>query len=239
MSRTRAFISRAPIPQSTPYQKKRKQLLKRATRMSWFRRRLCARRSRVKLPVATDASTITRLLVAWREGDGDAANQLMPLVYGELRAMAHRQFGGRDDATLQPTAIVHEAYLKLKRHSRLAVQDRHHFFAVAAKVMRQLVVDYARKRVASKRGGQLRMVTLDDVDVPAATRAPEIVALDLVLDRLARLDESLSRLVELRFFAGLSVEETADVLGCSPRTVKRDWRKARALIYAELTADNA
>jgi RNA polymerase sigma factor (TIGR02999 family) len=129
--------------------------------------------------------------------------------------------------------------LKLERHSRLVVQDRHHFFAIAAKVMRQLVVDHARKRVANKRGGgQLRMVTLDDVDVAAPMRAPDIVALDRALDRLARLDESLSRLVELRFFAGLSVEETADVLGCSSRTVKRDWRKARALIYAELTADN-
>jgi RNA polymerase sigma factor (TIGR02999 family) len=188
--------------------------------------------------MATDASTITRLLVSWREGDGEAANQLMPLVYGELRAIARRQFHGRDDATLQPTAIVHEAFLKLERHSRLVVQDRHHFFAIAARVMRQLVVDHARKRVANKRGGQLRMVTLDDVDVAAPTRAPEIVALDRALDRLARLDESLSRLVELRFFAGLSVEETADVLGCSSRTVKRDWRKARALIYAELTADN-
>ena len=188
--------------------------------------------------MATDASTITRLLLSWREGDGEAAHQLMPLVYGELRAIARRQFRGRDDATLQPTAIVHEAFLKLEKHSRLVVEDRHHFFAIAAKVMRQLVVDHARKRVANKRGGQLRMVTLDDVDVAAPTRAPDIVALDRALDRLARLDESLSRLVELRFFAGLSVEETADVLGCSSRTVKRDWRKARALIYAELTADN-
>jgi len=196
------------------------------------------RRRIAGLLMATDASTITRLLVSWREGDGEAANQLMPLVYGELRAIARRQFRGLDDATLQPTAIVHEAFLKLERHSRLVVQDRHHFFAIAAKVMRQIVVDHARKRVANKRGGQLSMVTLDDVDVAAPTRAPDIVALDRALDRLARLDESLSRLVELRFFAGLSVEETADVLGCSSRTVKRDWRKARALIYAELTADN-
>ena len=188
--------------------------------------------------MASDPSTITSLLAAWRDGDRDAVHQLMPCVYSELRAMAHRQFRGRNDATLQPTAIVHEAYAKLERHSRLSVQDRHHFFAIAAKVMRQLVVDHARKRVANKRGGQLRMVTLDDVDVAAPTRAPDIVALDRALDRLARLDESLSRLVELRFFAGLSVEETADVLGCSSRTVKRDWRKARALIYAELTADN-
>ena len=187
--------------------------------------------------MASDPSTITSLLAAWREGDRDAVHQLMPCVYGELRAMAHRQFRGRGDATLQPTAIVHEAYAKLERHSRLAVQDRHHFFAIAARVMRQIVVDYARKRVASKRGGQLTMIAVDDLQVPAPTRAAEIVAVDHALDQLARLDESLSRLVELRFFAGLSVEETADVLGCSARTVKRDWRKARALIHAALAPE--
>jgi RNA polymerase sigma factor (TIGR02999 family) len=184
--------------------------------------------------MASDPSTITSLLAAWRDGDRDAVHQLMPCVYSELRAMAHRQFRGRDDATLQPTAIVHEAYAKLERHSRLSVQDRHHFFAIAARVMRQIVVDYARKRVASKRGGQLAMIAIDDLQVPAPTRAAEIVAVDDALDQLARLDVSLSRLVELRFFAGLSVEETADVLGCSARTVKRDWRKARALIHAAL-----
>jgi RNA polymerase sigma factor (TIGR02999 family) len=188
--------------------------------------------------MATDASTITRLLAAWREGDRDAVHQLMPLVYRELRAMAHRQFRGRRDGTLQATAIVHEAYFKLARHSRLPVEDRHHFFALAAKVMRQIIVDYARKRVASKRGGQLPVVALDDVDVPVATRAAEIVAVDQALQRLAQLDESLSRLVELRFFAGLSVEETADVLGCSPSTVKRSWRKARALLHADLAASS-
>ena len=189
--------------------------------------------------MVTNAGTITQLLANWREGDPDAVHQLMPLVYSELRAIAHRQLRGRHDTTLQATAIVHEAYLKLARHSRLAIEDRHHFFALAAKAMRQLIVDYARKRVASKRGGQRAFVALDDVDVPAATRAADIVAVDDALDRLAQLDESLSRVVELRFFAGLSVEETADVLRCSPRTVKREWRKARALIHADLTADNA
>lgn len=187
--------------------------------------------------MVTDESTITELLAAWREGDPDAMHQLMPLVYSQLRAIAHREFGGRRDGTLQSTAIVHEAYLKLAKHSRLRVEDRHHFFALAAKVMRQLVVDHARKRVAGKRGGKRPVVALDDVDLPAAARAADVVALDHALDQLAELDQSLSRLVELRFFAGLSVEETADVLGCSPRTVKRDWRKARALIHAALTAE--
>src|SRR4029453_5659159 len=119
----------------------------------------------------TDAATITQLLAAWRGGDPDAVRQLMPLVYSELRAMAHRQVRGRRDGTLQSTAIVHEVYLKLARHSRLAVEDRHHFFALAAKVMRQLIVDYARKRLARKRGGNLPLGARGPLDPPAPTRA--------------------------------------------------------------------
>jgi RNA polymerase sigma factor (TIGR02999 family) len=176
---------------------------------------------------------ITELLAAWREGDKGAVARLMPLVYEELRALARRQLPGRGE-TLRTTALVHEAYLKLARRSRLAVQDRHHFFAIAAKAMRQLVVDHARRRMAAKRGGPLRALSLADADVPIREKAAEIIALDEAMDRLAALDESLSRVVELRFFAGLSVEETADALDCSPRTVKRDWRKARALLHAEL-----
>jgi RNA polymerase sigma factor (TIGR02999 family) len=185
--------------------------------------------------MATDVTAISHLLAAWREGDRDAAHQLIPLVYNELHAMAHRQFRGRNDGTLQTTALVNEVYLRLAKHSCLEVEDRHHFFALAAKVMRQLIVDYARKRVSTKRGGQAAVVALEDLELPVTTRAPEIVALDHALDRLAQLDESLSRIVELRFFVGLSVEETAEVLGCSPRTVKREWRKARALLHADLT----
>jgi RNA polymerase sigma factor (TIGR02999 family) len=186
--------------------------------------------------MATDATTITELLAAWREGDRDAFHRLMPLVYQELRRMAHRQLGARDDRTLQTTAVVHELYLKLAKHSCLAVQDRHHFFAVAAAAMRQLTVDYARRRTAAKRGGHALVFAIDDRDIAVTERAAEIVALDEALDRLAMLDESLSRIVELRFFGGLSVEETADVVGCSPRTVKRHWRKARALLHAELAS---
>jgi RNA polymerase sigma factor (TIGR02999 family) len=187
--------------------------------------------------MATEA-TITQLLAAWRHGNRDAIHQLMPLVYQDLRAIARRQFGGRKDGTLQTTALVHEAYLKLAKHSHLSVQDRHHFFALAAKAMRQLVVDHARKRLADKRGGQVPVVTLDDVNVAVMSRAAEIVALDDALDRLEQLDESLAKIVELRFFAGLSVEETANVVGCSPRTVKREWRKARAILHAELAGDD-
>ncbi len=176
---------------------------------------------------------VTELLAAWREGDRDAIRELMPLVYDDLRALARRQTAGGSE-TLRTTALVHEAYMKLARHSHLAVQDRRHFFALAAKAMRQLVVDHARRRAAAKRGGAGGALSLDEAQIPLQARAAEIVALDEALDRLAALDESLSRVVELRFFAGLSVEETADVLGCSPRTVKREWRKARALLHADL-----
>jgi RNA polymerase sigma factor (TIGR02999 family) len=176
---------------------------------------------------------ITELLAAWRGGDRHAVDRLMPLVYDELRALARRQSAGGGE-TLRTTALVNEAYLKLARHSRLAVQDRHHFFAVAAKAMRQLVIDHARRRAAAKRGGPLRPVSLEEAEIPVAERAAEIVALGEALDRLAAIDEMLSRVIELRFFAGLSVEETADVLACSPTTVKREWRKARAFLYREL-----
>jgi len=137
---------------------------------------------------------------------------------------------------MQTTALVHEAYLKLAKHSRLAVQDRQHFFALAAKAMRQLVVDRARRRAAVKRGGDMRVIALDDLQIPVDDRADEMLALDEALERLSTLDETQSRIVELRFFAGLSVEEIADALDCSPRTVKREWRKARAFLYHELAS---
>jgi RNA polymerase sigma factor (TIGR02999 family) len=178
--------------------------------------------------------TVTGLLAAWRAGDREAADRLMPLVYDELRRLARHRLAGPDQ-TLQTTALVHEAYLKLAGHSQLAVQDRHHFFALAAKAMRQLVVDHARRRAAAKRGGAVRAIALDELQIPVDDRAEEMLALDKALERLAALDETLSRIVELRYFAGLSVEETADALDCSPRTVKRDWRKARAFLYHELT----
>jgi len=186
--------------------------------------------------MATDPTTITHLLAAWRGGDRQAVDQLMPLVYEELRALARHRLRNSRDQTLQTTVLVHEVYLKLAQHSRLAVNDRQHFFALAARAMRQLTVDYARRRAAAKRGGGAELVAADDVAVPGVERADEIVALDAALERLARLDETLSRIVELRYFGGLSVEETAEVLGCSARTVKRGWRKARALLHAELTS---
>ena len=187
--------------------------------------------------MSADETDVTELLTAWRRGDRAAIHRLMPLVYDELRAIARgRGVRARPDDTLQTTALVHEAFVKLAGRSRLAVQDRHHFFALAAKAMRQLAVDYARRQAAEKRGGGV-VASVDDVDrIPAVEPEPDVLALDEALGRLASLDESLSRIVELRYFGGLSVEETAQVLGCSARTVKRDWRKARALLHADLTS---
>jgi RNA polymerase sigma factor (TIGR02999 family) len=180
---------------------------------------------------------ITRLLVDLRAGDRSALDRLFDIVYGDLHRRAHRQLGGRSPGgTLDTTSLVHETYLKLSDASHLALEDRRHFFAVAARAMRQIAVDHARRSIAQKRGGGAHMVTLDpsrlsadDGEVPT-----DLVALDRALGQLAELDERLARTVELRFFAGLSVEETAEVMDVSERTVKRDWRKARAFLYDAL-----
>ncbi|HEV3458974.1 MAG TPA: sigma-70 family RNA polymerase sigma factor [Thermoanaerobaculia bacterium] len=175
----------------------------------------------------------SRLLASWRRGEDGASDQLFSLVYEQLRELAHRQVGGRSSGeTLRTTALVHEAYLKLVR-SGSRVNDRHHFYALAARAMRQILVDHARGRAAVKRGGGLWITTLDDEQV-ADPHAQDVLALDEALERLARLDERLGRLVELRYFAGLSIEETAAVLTLSPATVKRDWRTARAFLFDAL-----
>jgi RNA polymerase sigma factor (TIGR02999 family) len=182
---------------------------------------------------------ITGLLAAWRTGDRDAFAELLPLVYQQLRILARRRLAGQDRRLLQTTDLVHDTYLKLAAHSRMDVRDRRHFFAVAARAMRQLVVDHARRRNAQKRGGALSDLPLEEGYVALDERASEIVAMDDALDRLAAVDERLSRVVELRFFGGLSIDETAEVLESSPRTVKRDWRKARAFLHSELVKDVA
>jgi RNA polymerase sigma factor (TIGR02999 family) len=185
---------------------------------------------------------ITLLLAAARDGERDAMDRVFGLVYRELRSLAHRQLGyGQRDGTLQTTALVHEAYLKLARRETLELRDRAHFFALAARAMRQILVDYARERLAQKRGGGALVLELDEGrsaasspdDGPFASDA-EVLALDAALTRLATLDERLGKLVELRFFGGLSVEETAKLLAVSDRTVKRDWRRARAFLHVEL-----
>jgi RNA polymerase sigma factor (TIGR02999 family) len=179
---------------------------------------------------------ITALLAALRAGDRSALDRLYPLVYAELRERAHGQLARfRPGDTLSTTALVHEAYLKLAGSVRQSYQDRVHFFAVASKAMRQILLDYARRAVAAKRGGsEGRPASLDPALAPDPGRPEELLALDEALDRLAALDERLARIVELRFFGGLSVEETAEAVGASPRTVKRDWRKARAFLFDAL-----
>jgi len=179
---------------------------------------------------------ITQLLIQLRDGHRRAQESLLPLVYDQLRAMAHRRlWGGGPGRTLDTTELVHEAYLKLFDQTRLSVADRRHFFAVAAMAMRQIVVDHARRRRSLKRGGDFKRLELASGDLPVDDRAAEIVSLDEALRRLAEVDDRLARVVELRFFGGLSVEETAEVLEVNARTVKRDWRKARALLFRELS----
>jgi RNA polymerase sigma factor (TIGR02999 family) len=179
---------------------------------------------------------ITVLLVSLREGRRDAWNDLFPLVYEELRAIARGRMAASGEQTLGTTALVHEAYLKLFDHTRLTVNDRKHFYALAARAMRQILIDHARRRGTAKRGGGLRRIDLDDATIAVDDRAGELLALDQALQRLSTLDERMGQVVELRFFGGLSVEETAEVLGVDPRTVKRDWRKARAVLHQELSA---
>jgi RNA polymerase sigma factor (TIGR02999 family) len=178
---------------------------------------------------------VSRLLIAWSNGDEEAHEQLMPLVYEELRRLAHRHLGReRAGHTLQTTALVHEAYLRLVDQKEVRWQNRTHFFAVAAQMMRRILVDYARSRRFAKRGGGAQQVSLDEAMVVANERAADVVALDEALNALAEFDERKSRMVELRFFGGLSIEETAEVLKVSPGTVMRDWTLTKAWLQREL-----
>jgi len=175
---------------------------------------------------------VTQLLSELSAGNSDAADRLLPHVYQELRALAGSFFQAQNnDHTLQPTALVHEAYLKLVR-SDSSWNSRKHFYDIAAMAMRQLLTDYARRKGRQKRGGGAERVTLAEID--SSQSVIDVVALDDAMRRLAQLDQRQARIVELRFLAGLSVEETADVLDLSPRTVKRDWRAARAWLQAQL-----
>jgi RNA polymerase sigma factor (TIGR02999 family) len=179
---------------------------------------------------------ITQLLVELRKGDKDAEARLIPVVYDELRRLAnHYMRGERPDHTLQPTALVHEAYLRLIEQDRVEWRNRAHFFGVAASLMRRILVDHARARLTTKRGAAEQPVHLEEGFVFAEERSGELVALDEALQRLAEFDPRLGRIVELRFFGGLSVEDTAEVLGISPRTVKREWNTAKAWLRGELT----
>jgi RNA polymerase sigma-70 factor, ECF subfamily len=178
---------------------------------------------------------ITRLLEELPHGGRDALDQLLPLVYEQLRGIAHRRLQNeRPDHTLLTTDLVHEAYLKLAGLDRIRWESRAHFFAVAAQAMRRILVDFAVRRKARKRGGDLRRVPLDQVGLSVDESADELLALDAALERLASIDERHRRIVECRFFAGMSIEETAAALDVSPATVKRDWTLARAWLNREL-----
>jgi RNA polymerase sigma factor (TIGR02999 family) len=179
---------------------------------------------------------ITRLLHAWRGGDEAALECLAPLVYGELRKIAHGYMRGeRGGATLQATALVNEAYLRLVDAVRVDWQDRAHFFAVAAQMMRRILVDAARARLRTKRGGHLAKLNLDEIPDLSSGRSGDVVAVDDALNGLAKLDPRKAKVIELRFFGGLSVEETAAVLKISPQSVMRDWRLARSWLMRELS----
>jgi RNA polymerase sigma factor (TIGR02999 family) len=185
--------------------------------------------------VESENQSVTDLLVAWRDGDRGALDRLMPVVYAELRRVAHRQLRGeRPGGPLQTTALVNETYLRLVDATHVSWQNRAHFFAVAAQVMRRVLVDAARSRDAHKRGRDVRLVPLDDVQTPTPPSDVDLVALDEALEALARVDARKARVVELRYFAGLSVEETAEVVGVSADTVMRDWRMARLFLLREL-----
>jgi RNA polymerase sigma factor (TIGR02999 family) len=184
-----------------------------------------------------DAAPITDLLIQASGGDAAAIDRLLPVVYDQLHRIAHRALQGeRSGHTLGTTGVVHEAYLKLVDQTRVGWRDRAHFFAVAALAMRRILVDYARRHRRAKRGGGASIVTLDDGVVSLDERAENLVALDEALTRLSELNPRLSRVVECRFFGGLTEEEIAEALGVTTRTVKRDWAKARGWLYQELTA---
>jgi RNA polymerase sigma factor (TIGR02999 family) len=194
-------------------------------------------------PGSEDPEAITEALCALRNGAPDAMDRLAPLVYEQLRRIAHRQLRAEPVGhTLSTTALVHEAYLKLVDQTRAEWQDRGHFFAVASGAMRRILVDYARRYRAARRGGgddgaPVRPISLDNTDIPAAERADALVALDEALERLGRLDERQARVVECRFFGGLSEAETAAALGISQRTVAREWVTAKGWLFQELRRD--
>ena len=178
---------------------------------------------------------VTDLLLHWSEGDQEALNKLIPLVYDELHKLASRYLRReRRDHTLQTTAVVHEAYLKLVNQRDANFENRLHFFAVAAQIMRRILVDYARRHHASKRGGDLYKLSLDEALVTSEEKGADLLALDEALERLAAIDERQSRVVELRVFAGLTLEETAQALNISPSTVRREWSMAKAWLHRQI-----
>lgn len=185
-----------------------------------------------------ESHEVTQLLVSWSDGDKHAFEQLLPLIYKSLQKIAHHHLNReRGSHTLQTTALVHEAYLKLIDQNSVHWQNRSHFFAIASQAMRRILIDHARKQVADKRGGEGQKISLEDIDVASINPDKNLIALDEALTELEKFDSQQSRIVEMRYFGGLTVEETAAVLEISPRTVHREWAMARAWLYRNLTGE--
>ena len=188
--------------------------------------------------MATESGNITELLHEARGGNPEAANHLYDAVYGQLREIAHQRLGrNRPGETLNTTGLVHEAYIRLVDQAQAAANDRGHFFALASRAMRFVLIDYARRRTAQKRGGSEEDVPLDAIQISADERTLDLLALDEALDSLSAFSERLGQLVEYRFFGGLSYEEIAGVTGLSVPTVKRDWQRARAWLYRAIQSE--
>ncbi len=188
--------------------------------------------------VSPSGDDITQLLRAWSDGNQAALDRLMPLVYAQLRQAAHRYMAReRQGHTLQTTALVNEVYVRLAKAREMRWQDRVHFFALSAQMMRRILTDHARARQYAKRGGGAQVVSLDEAPEVSPKPRADLVALDDALKRLAAVDERKSRVVELRYFGGLSVEETGEVLKVSPETVMRDWKLAKAWLLRELSGE--
>ena len=187
--------------------------------------------------MAETSQNVTQLLIGWSNGDKEALDALLPVVYEELRKQAARYLRReRVGHTLQTTALIHEAYLKLVDQKNVHWQNRAHFFGIAAQLMRRILVDHARTKKRAKRGGSDIRVSFNDANLMTPSQNLDIVALDEALTRLNEIDEQQSRIVELRFFSGLTVAETAEVLAISPATVKRDWSMAKAWLHREISA---
>jgi RNA polymerase sigma factor (TIGR02999 family) len=193
----------------------------------------------LSIVTAVATTEVNRLLENWRRGDRSAIEQLTPLVYSELRRIAHRYMQGeRDGHTLQTTALVNEAYLRLAGRDEIAWQNRAHFLAVSAQVMRHILIDHARRRRYLKHGGELQQVSLSEASLMSEQRAAELMVLEEALSELKQLDARKSSVVELRYFGGLSLEETAQVLKISMMTVRRDWRAAKAWLFRRIADDH-
>jgi RNA polymerase sigma factor (TIGR02999 family) len=185
------------------------------------------------------SNNISRLLRAWSEGNGKALDELMPLVYDELHRQAHRFLRReRQGHTLQTTALINEAYLNLIKQDCVTWQNREHFFAISANLMRRILINYANARHRKKRGGEVENLELDDsIMIATNSKDLDLLALDEALTRLAKIDDQQAQIVELRYFGGLTIEETSDVLGIAPATIKRDWKMTKAWLYRELSGE--